>query len=90
VSAESQHHERVPRHAQHRTEETAEQRVGVTRERFDEATVDLCVGTERLSRHVDGPVEQRGRPIVERMCEWDSRVDPLEPVLGQRKRAQER
>ncbi len=64
--------------------------VVLLRERPHEPPVAPCVNPERGGRVGDGADEQRGAPVVERVRESRRRLDPLDAVLLERHRAQER
>ena len=59
-------------------------------ERAHQPPVPAGVGAERGRRLVDRADEQRRGPVVERMRERGRRLDPLDAVLLERHRAQER
>src|SRR4029079_1625309 len=50
----------------------------------------IAVGAERGGGVIERTGEQRGGAVVERVREVDLRVRPLETVLGERERAEER
>ena len=79
----------VPRAAERREQQVA-QIVGDPDEGLEQAPVRGSVLAEAGRGLRDGALEHSRRSVVERMCERRRRVDPLQAVLLERQRAQER
>ncbi len=58
-------------------------------EGFHERAPRPGVGAQGLARRLERPLEHRGAAVVERVRERSGGVDPRQPVLGERERAQE-
>ena len=73
-----------------RPEEVLEQRLGIAGERCEESPPASVVLAQRRHLRVRRALEQRCGPVVERMRERRGRLDPLDAVLRERQRAEER
>ena len=89
VQAEAGEDERMPRQPEG-AEYLAQDRVGISYQRPHEARIRRRIGAERSRRAGKRALEHRGGAVVERVRERGRRFDPLEPVLLERQRAEER
>ncbi len=58
--------------------------VRVLDERMHQLLVFLGVGAETVGGLIDRGVHEDSRPVIERVCEQDLRVHPLEAMVGER------
>jgi hypothetical protein len=73
-----------------RAEDVVEQRLRVPHERPEEPSPAIVVLAERGHRRLGRALEQDRGSVVERVGDRGGRLDPVEPVLGERQRPKQR
>jgi hypothetical protein len=72
-----------------RRQELIKENLAVLKQRSHQSLVGAGVRTQNSASFLGGAMEQNGRSIVERVRDRCRRIDPLEPLLGERKAAEE-
>ena len=80
----------MSRQQTNRSEDFGEERGGPSGQRFQQSLIRGGVGAQACCSGLDGSLQDRRGAVVERMGQCKRWVDPLQTVLRERKRAEQR
>ena len=80
----------MPRKQADGTQDLVKESACVARERRHQLAIRIAVAIQALRSLVDGKLQNRGTPVIERMSDRIRRLQPLQTVLRQREGLEER
>src|SRR2546425_877467 len=87
---ETREREWMSREMQHRLQKLGRQFLPIADERPHQPLISAIISTKALRRKIDIAMETGRGAVIERMSQWDFRVNPVQAKLFERKRIEKR